>query len=128
MDNIIQILYVGIGGFLGAIGRFLVSKAAGSIAYYFPLGTLIVNVTGSFFLAFLLYSLIIGKQVSPELRSFVAIGFLGAFTTMSTFSYETVRLFQVHSYLFGFLNLVSNIVLSIGAVFLGRAVALLVFR
>jgi len=118
-----QIIYVGIGGFLGAVSRFLVSRYASNLLGTFPLGTFLVNVVGSFFLGFIMYSSLLGKQVSVEFRSFAAVGFIGAFTTMSTFAFETVKLYELKNYgMFG-VNLFANIVLSIVAVIAGRELA-----
>lgn len=127
MELIKQLLYIGIGGFFGSAARFLVSRMASNITSSFPLGTMIVNVLGSFMLAFILYSVIQGKDVSPEFRSFSAIGFLGAFTTMSTFSYETVRLFEMYNNYFGVLNVILTVGLCIGAIFAGRSLAIILF-
>ena len=128
MEFLIQLLYIGIGGFLGSTARFVVSQTSGYITSSFPLGTLIVNVSGSFFLAFILYSVIQGKSVSPEFRNFAAIGFLGAFTTMSTFSYESVRLFEMYNHYLAALNVILNVVLCVAAIFAGRAAAIMLFR
>jgi len=123
-----QILYVGIGGFLGAVSRFLVSRFASNLLGSFPLGTLVVNVVGSLCLGFIMYSALLGKSVSTELRSFAAIGFIGAFTTMSTFTYETVRLYELKDYgIFG-VNLMANIFLSVGGVLIGRQLAYFISR
>lgn len=87
-------LLVGAGGFLGAIGRFGVSAWARRLPAGFPLGTLAVNVVGSLalgFLATLLAARVLGDE---RVRLAVAVGFLGAFTTFSTFSYETTRLWE----------------------------------
>lgn len=127
MEFILQLLYIGIGGFFGSTARFLVSQMAGHVTSSFPLGTMIVNVLGSFLLAFILYSVIQGKDVSPEFRNFAAIGFLGAFTTMSTFSYESVRLFEMYNNYLAVLNVILTISLCIGAIFAGRSLAIILF-
>ena len=119
-----QIIYIGIGGFLGAISRFLLAKFINNYFPSFPLGTLIVNVSGSFLLGFIIYSVLDGRNVSPEVRDFSTIGFLGAYTTMSTFAYESFRLGELSEYLYFGLNIFLNVFLCLLAVYLGRELAL----
>jgi len=119
-----QIIYIGIGGFLGAISRFLLAKFINNYFTSFPLGTLIVNVSGSFLLGFIIYSVLDGRNVSPEVRDFSTIGFLGAFTTMSTFAYESFRLVELSEYMYFGLNIFLNVFLCLLAVYLGRELAL----
>ena len=85
------LLVVGVGGALGAISRYLASGWVQDMTGGpFPWGTMAVNVTGSLALGFVLVWL--QANVSVELRQFIALGFLGSFTTFSTFSYEAVAL------------------------------------
>lgn len=123
-----QLLYVGLGGFLGAVSRFLVAKYTTNMLGTFPVGTLFVNVTGSFILAFISYLVLFGKNVSPDFRSFAAIGFIGAYTTMSTFSFETMRFLDQGEYGYFALNFFLNIGLCLLAIALGRYCALLLSR
>jgi CrcB protein len=86
--------YIGIGGLLGSLGRYLLQgwiqdRLSG---LFFPAGTLVVNVTGTFALGFLLRYATGTVVLSPELRAGLGVGLCGAFTTMSTFSYETMAL------------------------------------
>ncbi|MBK8553730.1 MAG: fluoride efflux transporter CrcB [Ignavibacteria bacterium] len=120
-----QIIYIGIGGFLGAVSRFLLAKFINNYFTSFPLGTLIVNVSGSFLLGFIVYSFLNGKNVSAEFRDFSTIGFIGAFTTMSTFAYESFRLAELSEYLYFGLNIFLNVFLCLLAVYLGRELGLL---
>lgn len=86
------ILMVAVGGALGAVARYGLSGwVQGLLTTSFPMGTLVVNVVGSFFLG-LSFLLMESLALSPAARSMVTIGFLGAFTTFSTFSYEAVVL------------------------------------
>ena len=119
-----QIIYIGIGGFIGAISRFLLAKFINNYFTSFPLGTLIVNVSGSFLLGFIIYSVLDGRNVSPEVRDFSTIGFLGAYTTMSTFAYESFRLVELSEYLYFGLNIFLNVFLCLLAVYIGRELAL----
>ena len=119
-----QLIYIGIGGFLGAVSRFLLAKFINNYFTSFPLGTLIVNVSGSFLLGFIIYSVLDGRNVSPDVRDFSTIGFLGAYTTMSTFAYESFRLGELSEYLYFGLNIFLNVFLCLLAVYLGRELAL----
>ena len=106
----LQIIYIGVGGFIGAVSRFLLSRYIGNLLPSFPAGTLAVNVIGSFVLGFIIYSVSAGKNISPELRDFITIGVLGGFTTMSAFAYESFRLFELNQFLLFALNIFFNII------------------
>ena len=87
------ILAVAAGGALGAVGRFLLTFGAGHFfGHGFPFGTVIVNVLGSFVLGMLIESSTSAWSLSAEVRAFLVVGFLGAFTTFSTFSLDAVTL------------------------------------
>lgn len=115
-------MVIGIGGFLGAVLRYWVSGLM-HLWYRgdFPLGTFVVNVVGSFFLG-----VVIGITehyiIHPQLRLFLTIGFFGAFTTFSTFSYETVMLVQVGDFFKAFLNIFLSIGVGFVAAFLGLVI------
>ena len=120
-----MLLLVGAGGFAGAISRYLVSGWVYSlVGARLPYGTLAVNVAGSLLLG-LVAALGTGRLgvVTPEVRALVAIGFLGAFTTFSTFSLESFRLLEEGSYLFAAINMASNLVLCLTATAAGIALA-----
>lgn len=119
-----QLIYIGLGGFFGAVFRFILSRFVNNYFTSFPVGTLVVNVTGSFILGFIMYGLLSGKNISPEFRDFSAIGFIGAFTTMSTFAYESLRLAELSEYMHFGLNIFLNIFLCLLAVYFGRELAL----
>ena len=123
-----QLIYIGIGGFLGAVSRYLLAKFVNNHFTSFPLGTLIVNVSGSFMLGLIIYSIFNGKDISPEFRDFMTIGFIGAFTTMSTFAYESFRLGELSEYLYFGLNIFLNVFLCLLAVYLGKELALFISK
>ncbi|OGG55430.1 MAG: camphor resistance protein CrcB [Candidatus Handelsmanbacteria bacterium RIFCSPLOWO2_12_FULL_64_10] len=115
-----RIIYVGIGGFIGANARYWlggwISNRYGST---FPYATLVINITGSFILG-LFMALITERYIAPPgLRLIVAIGFVGAYTTFSTFEYETLALASSGSLLRALLNIVLSVVAGFVAVWLG---------
>jgi len=113
------ILYVGLGGFIGAVFRFLLSSAIQGSSR-FPLGTLGVNILGSFALSFITYSAEKSFALPESSRLFLAVGMLGAFTTMSTFSMETFRLVEEKQNLLFLANLALNNVLCLAGIYLGK--------
>jgi CrcB protein len=85
--------YIAVGSALGGVSRYLVGgvvQRAASAA--FPLGTLVINITGSFLLGVFLRYAVDTPTLTPEWRAFLTVGFCGGYTTFSTFSYETVAL------------------------------------
>jgi len=116
-------LVIGLGAFLGANCRYLVGGwAANLLGAGFPYGTLIINVSGSFIIGLFL-TLITGRFVTPpSVRLFFAIGFLGAYTTFSTFTFESLTLIQSRAYLAAAVNLLGSITLGMVAVTLGTFV------
>ncbi|MDQ0242516.1 CrcB protein [Bacillus fengqiuensis] len=108
-------LWIAIGGFLGAISRFTLStwihKRFNS---NFPIGTLFVNLLGSFLLGWM-----VGKGLSSGLYSFFGVGFMGAFTTFSTFKLENVQLREKRNHSVLFYYLVSSYAGGIVLAFIG---------
>ena len=104
------ILWVGLGGFLGANARYLlgglIAEQWGGI---FPWGILIVNLTGSFILGFFLAFAQDRPWVQPNLRLLFAVGFVGGYTTFSTFTYESVRLAQDGELLLAMANVIGSV-------------------
>jgi CrcB protein len=92
------VLYLALGGTAGTLARYLLQGALQSPGSTFPAGTLIVNLAGSFVLGFLMRYLTGSLAVSPDVRAGLTIGFCGAFTTMSTFAYESVLLLEGGEY------------------------------
>lgn len=119
-----NLLAIGIGGFIGAVMRYLVSGWAHRIlGSSFPYGTFIVNILGSFLLGFFL-TLATTKTILPyPFKNLIAIGMLGAFTTFSTFSYETVMLMQSSLVWAMIWNILLNVLAGILALWLGIVVA-----
>lgn len=120
------VLLVGLGGFLGAVLRYGLSGATQTLlrSFQFPVGTLLVNVTGSFVLVFLAFAADSLGIFGPSFRSFIFIGLLGAFTTFSTFSLETASLFIDGQSILAIGNILLNVGLCLAAAWLGRAAVL----
>lgn len=94
-----MIFAVAVGGALGAVSRYLMMIGIGSwLGHGFPYGTLIVNVIGSFMLGSLMETMALVWSPAPEVRTFIVVGLLGAFTTFSTFSLDAVILAQRGEY------------------------------
>ena len=120
-----RLLLVGAGGFLGSILRYLTS---GWVQQWlqtasFPFGTLAVNVLGCLVIGFLSQLAETRGVFTPETRALVFVGVLGGFTTFSTFSNETFNLLRDNEVIPALANLSAHIVLGLGAVWLGRALA-----
>jgi fluoride exporter len=113
-------LLVGLGGFVGAILRYWISGWIQSGFVTFPIGTLGVNFLGSLLLALIMYASEYRGLFGEEARVFLTIGVLGSFTTMSTFSFESMKLLeQSEPIMFG-LNLVGTVSLCLLAIYLGK--------
>jgi|TARA_B110000902_G_C13772188_1_gene384807 CrcB protein len=113
-------IFIALGGALGACLRYFLSQLM--LQWFgkgFPFGTLLVNIVGSFFLGFL-YSLLEHGQLEAALwRTTIGIGFLGALTTFSTFSVDTLMLFQQGLWFKAALNVTLNILCCLFAAWLG---------
>jgi len=115
-------IWVGVAGFFGAASRYwldgVVSRATGGS---FPWGTWVVNISGCFVLGLLTTVLTERLMVNTTLRVALTVGFIGAYTTFSTFTYETVRLGQDGAVGLAFVNAASSVAVGIGAAWLGIA-------
>jgi CrcB protein len=112
-------LLVALGAAVGAPLRYLVDRAISTrVDSVLPWGTFAVNVTGSFLLG-----LLAGAALSTPVLALVGTGFCGAFTTYSTFGYETVRLMRDSAHLAAALNAVGSVLAGVAAAFLGAALA-----
>ncbi len=114
------LLSIGLGGAIGAIGRYFVMIAvARLVGTAFPYATLLVNVTGSLLLGLLVEAMAVLWQVDETLRAFVVVGVLGAFTTFSTFSLDVVYLFHRGEIASALLYVILSVVLSVLAFGIG---------
>ena len=118
------ILLVGIGGFIGAILRYILGGWIQNSFVNFPVGTLAINTIGSFFLGLIMYLSEYQGFFDEETRIFLTIGIIGAFTTLSTFGYESFRLLDDSKLTLMAINVVSTVLLSMLAVYMGKTVAL----
>jgi fluoride exporter len=119
-----SLFYVGIGGFIGACLRYIISINAPKLfGTQLPYGTLIVNVIGGILIGLIMELSLTTDLVSPNLRLFLTTGIMGGLTTFSTFSYETINLFNEGSYMLGTLNTCLNLFLSLLGVVLGKFIS-----
>lgn len=115
-----RLLAIALGGATGALSRYWVSTAVYAMAGRgFPYGTLAVNVLGSLIMGFLSVLFLERMDVGPEWRAAILIGFLGAFTTFSTFSIETLNLLEAAQYLKAGVNMTVSLAACVVAAWLG---------
>jgi CrcB protein len=119
-----NILWVGVGGFIGSVFRYVLS---GLVQEYtkrddFPVGTLAVNILGCLSIGLLSQLAEARGALSPETRALVIIGILGGFTTFSSFGNETMNLWRDGESYLAFVNVVAQVMLGLGAVWLGRTI------
>lgn len=125
-----RFLLVGIGGFVGAVLRYGAGGAIQQLSrnFLFPIGTLAVNVLGCLVIGFLSQLVEEHGAFTTETRTLIFAGILGGFTTFSTFGNETMILLRDSQNLLALGNVTAHLVLGIGAVWLGRTLAYLVWR
>jgi CrcB protein len=125
MKSLMPYVWVGIGGFAGANARYLVTNLARwALGVGFPYGTFVINVSGSFLLGLLLT--LVAHRVIPhgqELRLAVAVGFLGAYTTFSTFEYDCHALLEDGEWVLAAVNMLGSLALGLVAVRVGVVAA-----
>jgi fluoride exporter len=114
---------IALAGALGALARYGLEGAVSRRATAFPWGTFVVNASGALLLGFLFTLFVERLTVAPWLRSAVAIGFLGAYTTFSTLSYETYRLVEDRAYGLAAANAVGSLATGLLAVYVGVVAA-----
>jgi len=120
--SLLKYLVVGIGGFLGAIARYMLGTYIGSrYGVRFPYGTFVINVSGSLLIGFIL-TILSRTTASQYWRYLIPIGFIGAYTTFSTFEYETLRAVQDGQVITGLLNVALSVIVGFAAVWAGAVI------
>jgi CrcB protein len=123
-NSMTNILIIGIGGFLGAIARYGVALWVGQRwGRNFPLGTFLINVSGSFLIGLLMSLFTERFMVNPQWRLMLVVGFLGAYTTFSTFEYETGALLKDGEWMVAGLNVILSVFVGFAALKLGEVIA-----
>jgi len=119
-----NVLVIGIGGFVGAVARYGIAVWIGRRwGRSFPLGTFVINVSGSFLIGLLMTLMAERFTENPQWRLLLVVGFLGAYTTFSTFEYETGALLKDGEWLFAGLNVVLSVIVGFIALKLGEVLA-----
>ena len=120
----LSLLVIALGGAFGSVSRFLVAREMGRrLGDFLPFGTLVVNVLGSLALGWLSTVLLDRPEINSVLRLGIVVGFLGAFTTFSTFSLESVQLLLSGAVWRALLNVTANTVVCLGMCYLGIQLA-----
>jgi fluoride exporter len=116
---LLKYFMIAIGGAAGAIARYVLGNYVGSrLGFRFPYGTFVINISGCFLVGVSM-ALLSRSMASPSWRYLVPIGFIGAYTTFSTFEYETLRAIQDGQLATGLLNVGLSVVTGFVAVWLG---------
>jgi CrcB protein len=125
-----NILFIGLGGFIGSVLRYVFSGCVQRLSNNadFPYGTMAVNIMGCLIIGFLSQLTESRGVFTPEARAFVFIGFLGGFTTFSTFGNETMNLLRNNENIFALVNIFVHMAFGLGTVWLGRTLAYLIWR
>lgn len=119
-----NLLVIGLGGFLGAVARYALGLWIGQKwDRSFPLGTFFINVSGSFLIGFLMALFPEKLMLSPQWRMFLVIGFLGSYTTFSTFEYETGALLRDNEWFMAAFNIALSVIIGFAALKVGEGAA-----
>ncbi|HNX87908.1 MAG TPA: fluoride efflux transporter CrcB [Paludibacteraceae bacterium] len=119
-----QLLLVGLGGFIGSIARYLVSKL--NLTWYFhdiPMGTLTVNILGSILIGFFLGIFVNSDLLNTNLKLFLVVGICGGFTTFSSFTNENFQLLQNGQFLTAAVYALGSLLFGVIAVYLGYLIS-----
>ena len=123
-----HLLFIAMGGSLGAIPRYILSKNIQHLFnHIYPLGTLFVNATGSFLIGFLFF-FFENTIVSSDIKSLLTIGFLGAYTTFSTYSLETINFIRDGEIKVGLMNIIVSNIVCLLMVIAGMICSRLIFK
>lgn len=118
--SINMLLSVAAGGAFGAMGRYLVMSGVGHwLGTGFPYATLTVNIVGSFILGAIIEIMALSWSPTPEIRAFIVVGVLGAFTTFSAFSLDTVALIERGAFLATVVYVCSSVIACVVGLFAG---------
>jgi CrcB protein len=116
------ILLIGTGSFIGGVSRYLLSQLVHTKSdFTFPLGTLIVNITGCFLIG-LVFGLIEKNNLGHEWKFFLITGLLGGFTTFSAFSHEAISLYKNGEFYYAALYVLGSIILGLAATIIGKLI------
>jgi len=116
---LLKYIMIGVGGCAGSIARYVVGSYIGSrLGIRFPYGTFVINMSGSFLIGFIMV-LLSRTTASQNWRYLIPIGFIGAYTTFSTFEWETLRAIQEGTPVIGLLNVVLSLIIGFIAVWAG---------
>lgn len=124
----INALLVGVGGFFGAISRYAVDSWASSLlGPSLPAGTIVVNISGSFLLGFLFTAFLENLTRDHHMSLIIAYGFIGAYTTYSTFMLDSLKLANAGTAYLAFLNIFASLIFGLLAVYLGAYTGKILF-
>ena len=118
---------VAIGGGVGAVLRYWIGSAVQPMGGTFPLGTLVVNISGCFVIG-IVAELAERRGLSSEGRAFLMVGILGGFTTFSAFANDTVNAMRAGAMTAGVLNVTASVLLCLAATWVGRSITALILR
>ena len=115
-----QVLFIAVAGALGTLSRYalggLIQRLTGTT---FSWGTLVINILGCLIIGYIMQVALTADIIPANLRVIITIGFIGAFTTFSTFSYETLKLFEDGAFLSAVVNIIFNVGFGLAATFFG---------